>query len=135
MSYCSSINNRDKKKRTDKSKYCLRHFGRAKVKRLTINLRVSLVCRLVVQLRVLHMKIVVFHYYILFTSFLTQYKFETYIGDTFWVDQWFYRIWSLENCILVCKFCTVLLTNLLHPNVNSIDFVKVDISTRKLQTL
>ena len=31
-----------------------------------------------------HAQIPVIHYYILFTSFLTWYEFEIYIGDTFW---------------------------------------------------
>ena len=138
LSYGSLINNKDKKKWTDKSKYCFRHCGRAKVERAAISLRVSLVWRLEVYLRVLHMQIAVIHYYIAFTNFLTWYEFKLYFCDTFWTGQWFYQTWSRDffwKCILVCKFSTVLLPNLLRPNFNSIDCVKVDISTRKLQTL
>ena len=45
--------------------------------------------------------------------------------------------WSrgfFEKCILVCKLYIVLLTNLLHLNVNFTDSVKVDIPNKKLHT-
>ena len=38
----------------------------------------------------------------------------------------------LRKCILVCLLYTVLLPNLLRPNVNFTADVKVDISTKKL---
>ena len=85
-------------------------------------------------------QIEVIHYYILFTSFLTWYEFETYIGILF--DKWSWAIilsiWSRDfsqKCALVSKFCNVLLLNLLRPKVNIMVCLYVNISTKKLEIL
>ena len=54
------------------------------------------------------------------------------------IDKWswpkFYQFdhITFSKCILVCKIYTVLLLNLLNPNVNFITGVKVDIPSKKL---
>ena len=83
-----------------------------------------------------HAQIAIYHYYVLFTNYLPWYEFETWgyilINK---VSNWFYQLdyvtfhknvfWPV-NCILF------VLPNLLHPNVNFITAIKVDISNEVL---
>ena len=90
------------------------------------------------RIRELQLFITTYYYY----KFLTWYEFETYIGETFLINevgqQWFFQFDHLTfswKWILACKFCTVLLPNLLRTKVNFMACLNVEISTKKLQTL
>ena len=93
-------------------------------------------------------QIAITHYYVSFTNFLTWYELMRW----WWDDMMRFtlgihfdtRIWSVNlstwsrdfflKCILAFKLYTVLLPNLLRPNINFIAGVRVDISSNKLHT-
>ena len=63
------------------------------------------------------------YYYVLFINFLTWYVGQDFISLITWL-----------KIFLFCKVYTVLLPNLLRPNVSVIPGVTVDISSKKLYT-